>query len=212
MISWWRRLVKASLRWLMRHGRQPWAILVLAAVASVDSLLPMMPAEVLAVALFVLQPTRVRLVFVMFAVAAALSALLLALVVSGATAVASQIDSGASLMGTTAGPGWERAKALVQTWGAPVLAFSALFPDSPRTSIVVATLAGLPPLTITAWVLVGKLVLYGVLAWGVVRLPQWSRSVRWSQGSIGSRLQRMNRRLLALRRLLSRAPPPSMPT
>ena len=42
--------MKASLRWLMRHGRQPWAILVLAAVASVDSLLPMMPAEVLAVA------------------------------------------------------------------------------------------------------------------------------------------------------------------
>ena len=110
------------------------------------------------------------------------------------------------------GPGWEQAKALVQTWGAPVLAFSALFPDSPRASIVVATLAGLPPLTITAWVLVGKLVLYGVLAWGVVRLPQWSRSVRWSQGSIGSRLQRMNRRLLALRRLLSRAPPSSTPT
>jgi membrane protein YqaA with SNARE-associated domain len=212
MLSWWRRIVKASLRWLMRHGRQPWAIPVLAAVASADSLLPMMPAEVLAVALFILQPMRVRLIFVMFAGAAALSALLLALAVSGATAAANHVDSGASHLSALAGPGWEQAKALVQTWGAPVLAFSALFPDSPRASIVVATLSGLPPLAITAWVLVGKLVLYGALAWGVVRLPQWSRNGRLGQGPVGIRLQRMNRRLLALRRLLSRAPLSALPT
>jgi len=207
MLSWWRRLVKASLRWLIRHGRQPWAIPVLGTLAAGDSLLPMMPAEVLAVALFILQPTRVRIIFMVFAGAAALSALLLALAVGGATALASQADSGAWLMGIANGPGWERAKALVQAWGAPVLAFSALFPDSPRASIVVAALAGLPPLAITGWVLVGKLVLYGVLAWGVVRLPQWSLRARGGQGSVGTRVQGMHRRLLALRRLLSKAPP-----
>lgn len=199
--------MKASLRWLIRHGRQPWAIPVLGTFAAGDSLLPMMPAEVLAVALFILQPTRVRIILVVFAAAAALSALLLALAVGGATEVASQADSAAWLKGIANGPGWQQAKALFQAWGAPVLAFSALFPDSPRASIVVAALAGLPPLTITGWVLAGKLVLYGVLAWGVMRLPQWSRNARWSHGSMGIRLQGMNRRLLALRRLLSRAPP-----
>ncbi len=204
--------MKASLRWLVRHGRQPWAIPVLGTLAAGDSLLPMMPAEVLAVALFILQPTRVRIIFVVFAGAAGLSALLLALAVGGATAVASQADSGAWFMGIANGPGWEQARALVQAWGAPVLAFSALFPDSPRASIVVAALAGLPPLAITGWVLMGKLVLYGVLAWSVVRLPQWSRSARWSQGAMGIRLQAMHRRLLALRRVLSKAPPSDMPT
>ena len=93
-----------------------------------------------------------------------------------------------------------------------MLAFSALFPDSPRTSIVVAALAGLPPLAIAGWVLAGKLVLYGVLAWGVARLPHGSRHALGGQGPLGRRLQRMNRRLLALRRLLSRAPSSSIPT
>ncbi len=198
--------MKAGLRWLMRHGRQPWAIAVLAAVAAFDSLVPMVPAEVLAVALFILQPTRIRLVFAVFAGAAAVSALLLSLAVSGASELASQAGNAAGLAGIISGPGWDQAKALVQAWGAPVLALSALFPDSPRTSIAVAALAGLPPLEITAWILVGKLVLYGVLAWGVVRLPQWSRGARWGQGPVGTRLPRMNRRLLALRRLLSMPP------
>ena len=46
----------------------------------------------------------------------------------------------------------------------PALAVAAASSDSPRTSIAVAALAGLAPIDITRFVLLGKLLLYGLLA------------------------------------------------
>lgn len=207
MRTWIQRLTEAGTRWLLRHGRQPWAIAVLAGVAAADSVLPMVPAEVLALALFILQPQRTRLILLVFAAAAAVSALLLASGVAGALALGSQAGASSGWTGLGNGPGWQQASGLIQAWGAPVLALSALFPDSPRTSIAVGALAGLSPWAITGWILLGKLVLYGVLAWLVDRAPRWSRSARLGQGRLGRGLRRFSRRLLALRRLLQQTSP-----
>jgi hypothetical protein len=77
---------------------------------------------------------------------------------------------------------------VVETWPAalrnldgflpmvPALAVAAVFPDSPRTSIAVAALAGLAPIDITSFVLLGKLLLYGLLALAVQYIPaRWPR-------------------------------------
>ncbi len=186
--------------WLLRHGREPRAIVLLAAVAAADSVVPMIPAEVLALTLMILQPRRLGLLAAVFALAAAASAGLLAMLVAG---VAQAASVSGWLASERLGPGWSQAVSLVQAWGAPVLALAAVFPDSPRTSVAVAALASLPPLTIASMILVGKLVLYGLMAWIVGRTPKRlspRARVRWpAHRPVGRHL----RRFLALRRWLA---------
>ncbi len=188
------RWLAHAMRWLARHGRKPWAVPLLAAVALADSLVPMVPAELLAVSLFVLQPQRVRLVAVVFTLAAAGSTWLLAASVTGLMGWAGPAFDPQSL---ATGPGWEQARALVNAWGPAALALAGIFPDSPRTSVVVAALAGLDPLTIAASILAGKALLYAVLVAAVEFAPRLAGRLP------GRRLPRWHRRLMALRRLLA---------
>jgi len=157
----------------------------------------MMPAEFMAVALMILQPHRVVLVATTFAISAAVSAGLLATLIAGlaqATAWPGWIE------GERQGTGWAQALAWIESWGAPALGLAAIFPDSPRTSIAVAALAGFEPIRITIFVLAGKTLLYGLLALAVRHIPS-----RWPQRKNGSQLrgrlvQRPLRRFIALRR------------
>lgn len=171
--------------------------MLLAALAIADSLVPMVPAEVMAAALMILQPRRVGLIALAFALAAALSAGLLTTLVNGATQALSLLSW---LETERLAPGWNQATSLIQAWGAPVLALAAVFPDNPRTSIAVAALAGLAPVTIIGMVLVGKAVLYGLMAWIVWRFPARRRRRSAGARSRAGRLHRALRRFVAFRR------------
>ncbi len=188
------RALAHTLRWLVRHGRKPWALPLLAVVALADSLVPMVPAELLAVSLFILQPQRVRFIALVFTLAAAGSTWLLAATLSGVMGWAGGSFDPQAL---AAGPGWDQARALVNDWGPAALALAGIFPDSPRTSVAVAALAGMPPLTIAAAILAGKALLYAALVMVVEHGPRWAGRLP------GRRLPRMHRRLMALRRLLA---------
>ena len=187
--------------WLLRHGQQPYAIWSLSALCILDGFLPMVPAEFLALALMILQPRRMLLVVFAFAVSAATSAGMLATLVAG---VAKATALTGWLAGERQSTGWAQAVSLIQTWGAPALALAAVFPDSPRTSIAVAALAGLAPINITSFVLAGKLLLYGLLALAVHYIPtRWPRhhTATW----VGARqFSRAIRRFIALRRWVDR--------
>lgn len=161
----------------------------------------MVPAEFIALALMILQPRRMLLVAFAFAVSAATSAGLLATLVAS---VAKATALTGWLSGERQSTAWAQAVSLIQTWGAPALALAAVFPDSPRTSIAVAALAGLAPINITTFVLAGKLLLYGLLALAVHYIPaRWPR--RHAATWLGARhLRRAIQRFIALRRWIDR--------
>lgn len=161
----------------------------------------MVPAEFIALALMVLQPRRVLLVVVVFAVSAAMSAGLLATGIAGAaeaTPLASWLSS------ERQNAGWAQAVSLIQTWGAPALALAAIFPDSPRTSIAVATLAGIAPIHITAFILAGKLVLYGLIFLAWQYMPTRWPGHRKSSWPGARHLHRALQRLAAWRRWVNK--------
>ncbi len=199
--GWLRRSAVWSTAWLLNHGQRPYAIWSLSAICTLDGFLPMVPAELMAFTLMILQPRRVFLVVSAFAISAAISAGLLA------TLVASFVEATA-LIGWLErdrhSPGWSQVVSLIQTWGAPVLALAAVFPDSPRTSIAVAALAGFAPIEITAFVLAGKLLLYGMILLVVQYMPKrWPahHHATWP----GSRhLRRAVQRFAALHRWVNR--------
>lgn len=161
----------------------------------------MVPAELMAFTLMILQPRRVFLVVSAFAISAAISAGLLA------TLVASFVEATA-LIGWLErdrhSPGWSQAVSLIQTWGAPVLALAAVFPDSPRTSIAVAALAGFAPIEITAFVLAGKLLLYGMILLVVQYMPKRWPARHHATWPGARHLRRAVQRFAALHRWVNR--------
>ena len=163
-----RRFAAWGTTWLFRHGQKPYAIWSLSALCVLDGFLPMVPAEFIALALMVLQPRRALLIVFAFAVSAAMSAGLLATWIAG---VAEATPLAGWLSGERQNAGWAQAVSLIQTWGAPALALAAVFPDSPRTSIAVAALAGIAPIHITGFILAGKLLLYGLIFWALRYMP-----------------------------------------
>jgi membrane protein YqaA with SNARE-associated domain len=199
--GWLQRSAAWFSGWLLKHGQQPYAIWSLSALCILDGFLPMVPAEFIALALMILQPRRMLLVAFAFAVSAATSAGLLATLVAG---VAKATALTGWLAGEHQSAAWAQAVSLIQRWGAPALAVAAVFPDSPRTSIAVAALAGLAPIDITRFVLLGKLLLYGLLALAVQYIPaRWPRrhTATWP----GARhLRRAIQRFIALRRWVDR--------
>jgi membrane protein YqaA with SNARE-associated domain len=156
---------------LLRHGAQPRTLFFLAALSAFDSFFPMLPAEAFVVALGILQPKKSKLIVLVFAMASALSALLLALVLGTLSSSAERL--GLQLMGAQ----WDQALAMVRTWGPASMVFLAAFPDSPRTSIAALALSGVAPLLICLMVFLGKLILYAALLGLMHDLP--SRLGRW---------------------------------
>jgi membrane protein YqaA with SNARE-associated domain len=156
---------------LLRHGAQPRTLFFLAALSAFDSFFPMLPAEAFVVALGILQPKKSKLIVLVFAMASALRALLLALVLGTLSSSAERL--GLQLMGAQ----WDQALAMVRTWGPASMVFLAAFPDSPRTSIAALALSGVAPLLICLMVFLGKLILYAALLGLMHDLP--SKLGRW---------------------------------
>ena len=77
--SFFQRLFQRVETSLLRHGSEPKTIFLLAVLSVLDGFLPMLPAEMFVLALCVLQPQKGKVIVVVFALASALSAFLLAL-------------------------------------------------------------------------------------------------------------------------------------
>lgn len=195
--GWLKRAAAWGSAWLLSHGQKPYAIWSLSALCVLDGFLPMVPAELIVLVLMTLQPRRAWLIVMAFGVSAAMSAGLLATLVTSvaqATALTAWVES------ERQSSGWAQAVGLIQAWGAPALSVAAIFPDSPRTSIAVAALAGIEPIKITSFVLAGKLMLYGLIFVALQYMPsRWpgSENSTWP----GARyLRRAIHRFAALRR------------
>ena len=186
-----RRLLKLAQTAMLRHGTEPSTLVFLALVSVFDGFVPMLPAEVFVLALGILQPQRGKLIVLVFAVASALSALLLALLLGTLSASAEWL--GLQLMGAQ----WDQALTTVRAWGPTTTVLLAAFPDTPRTSIAVIALSGVTPAAIGLMVFAGKLVLYASLLALIHHLP--SRLGRWrSADALWKRwLQRRARRFVA---------------
>jgi membrane protein YqaA with SNARE-associated domain len=187
----------------LRHGTQPRTMFFLAALSVLDGFVPMLPAEVFVVALCILQPQRGKVIVMLFAVASALSALLLALLLGTLSSSAEWI--GLQLLGAQ----WDQASSAIRTWGPASMVFLSVFPDSPRTSIAALALSGVAPEVIGLMVFVGKLLLYAGLLGFMHDLP--SRLVSWRKTDARWRqwLQRRASRFVAYcRRLRSLAGQP----
>jgi len=172
----WLRIVKPSLLWIARKGRRPWLVAILALAACTDSLMPVLPAELFAFALMVLQPERRLVIALGFALASATSAVLLAGALGGAfawlglgTLMDTPPETGEAPKGDfreASGDFAILAQTLLREGGLPALWMLALlstFPDTPRAAVALATLLGLAPSGIFAAVLAGKTALYLIL-------------------------------------------------
>ncbi len=169
--SFFQRLFQGVETALLRHGSEPKTIFLLAVFSVLDGFLPMLPAELFVLALCVLQPQKGKVIVVVFALASALSAFLLALGMGTLTASAESMSQ--KLMGSQ-GP---QVLAMLREWGSVSMVFFSVFPDSPRSSIALFALSGVSPQSIGAMVFLGKLMLYTGLLLLIHHLP--SRVGKW---------------------------------
>lgn len=156
---------------LLRHGTEPKTIFLLAVLSVFDGFLPMMPAEMFVLALCVLQPQKGKVIVVVFALASAVSAFLLALGMGTLTESAESLSQ--KLMGSQ-GP---QVLAMLRDSGPVSMVFLSIFPDSPRSAIALFALSGVSPDSIGAMVFIGKMMLYTVLLLLIYHLP--SRVGKW---------------------------------
>lgn len=193
----YRRVTVAATSRFLQAARHPYAFVPFTLLAAADSVMPLVPAEVMAITLMVLQPRRAQVIGAGFAFAAATSAFVFSLLVTQARAyvLAANPDIADVL---------ENSSVFIADWGAPALAALSIFPDSPRASVAAATVGGLTPLTIACSVLIGKLVLYAGLVYAVRNLPQLIARLRKTSSPTAWRLYPRLRRLAAFQRLLQR--------
>ena len=110
----------------------------------------MLPAEVFVIALAILQPSHGKLIVMIFALSAGVSALLLSLLLHS-------FDDAAQWLGMqTFDAQWDQAKAILHAAGPGILVFASVFPDSPSPSIAVLTFSGISPVCIGSMVFIGK--------------------------------------------------------
>ena len=197
MNNWYVRVSEATTRYLIAAANHPYALLPFLLLAVSDSVLPVLPAELMAVALMIIQPHRARVTGIGFAIASAVSALVLALIIIEARPYVLQLNPGLAEVLAHGSP-------IITDWGAPALAALSIFPDSPRISIAAATVAGMAPVSIASAVLAGKLVLYLVLSTLLRRLSEHNATVREFNSPVARRNHRTLRRLAAFQRFLRR--------
>jgi len=169
--SYFQRLFQRVETALLRHGSEPKTIFWLAVFSVFDGFLPMLPAEMFVLALCVLQPQKGKVIVLVFALASALGAFLLALGMGTLTESAESLSQ--KLMGSQ-GP---QVLSMLRDSGPISMVFFSVFPDSPRSAIALFALSGVSPDSIGAMVFIGKLMLYTVLLLLIYHLP--SRVGKW---------------------------------
>lgn len=163
--SFFQRLFQRVEAALLCRGSEPQTIFLLAVFSVLDGFLPMLPAEIFVLSLCVLQPQKGKVIVVVFALASALSAFLLALGMGTLTASAESLSQ--KLMGSQ-GP---QVLAMLRDSGPGSMVFFSVFPDSPRSAVALFALSGVSPESIGAMVFIGKLMLYTGLLLLIYHLP-----------------------------------------
>lgn len=154
--SLWHRLSRTFSIIVLNYGARPFMIFVLATLALFNAFVPMTPNAFILI-LAILQPEREKLIVVLFAISAGLSAFAFALILS-------RFNDSAQLLGVeTFGEHWETAQQIMATYGPGLLVLLSIFPDIPRPSITVVSFSGVAPIWIGLMVFIGKLVLYSLL-------------------------------------------------
>lgn len=183
---------------LLRYGAMPRTMFFLAALTALDGFIPMLPAEGFVIAMCVLQSRRGIFIVLLFALASAISAYLLALLLG-------KLNFSAESLGLNfLGAQWDQASSFFQTWGPSGMVFLSAFPDTPRTSIAALALSDVAPEVIGLMVFIGKMLLYTGLLGLVHYLP--TKLVRWRRSNLLWKiwLQRRASRFVAFCRRIRR--------
>jgi len=179
--------------WLDRVSGRPWFLPAVSAFPLCDYVAPVLPNQVLLLALTVLHPRRWWAFALAWVAAGALGAFLAAVAIQAA---------GPALLDTLFGgapePTGSAAVALdlIERWGLWALVPLSMLPWPPRTAVLLCAIAGLPPQGIAAATALGRALPVGVYALLGSRAPHLLRRIR-----------SVDRVLRKIKDLRSKAPP-----
>lgn len=135
-----------------RHSGKPWFWPMAGISPALDYVIPILPNQLLMIALSALQPRRWLTVAGVFVLASSLGAFGAAILVQEATALV----SGYLPVEPEPGGTWEAVSGQLERWGVPALAVMALSPIPPRTAVFVCATVGMAPELIALAVGVGR--------------------------------------------------------
>jgi hypothetical protein len=138
--------------WMERHSHKKWFWGSVWLCPALDYVLPMLPNQMLMIALSALKPARWLFIALLFVSASAAGAY------AAAFAVQQFQEAAASLLPAAdeASAAWTSAKANVERWGLWALAVLSLSPFPPRLGVLVCAAAGMPPEQIGLVVAAGR--------------------------------------------------------
>lgn len=159
---------------LDRAAHRRWFLPAVAAFPLSDYALPVMPNQMLLMALSVLQPRRWWTLTVTFVAATSLGALLVAAAVQTAGPwLLDTVSGGSPDQGT-----FREITRQIERYGLWALVGLAMLPSPPRTAVLVCALVGISPWAIALAVLAGRPVPTTVLAIAGARAPRLLRRFR----------------------------------
>ena len=160
---------------LDRVSGRPWFLPAVAAFPLCDYIVPVLPNQVLLLALTVLHPRRWWAFGLAWVAAGALGAFLAAVVIQAAGPWL--LDA---LFGGAPEPTGSAAAALdlIEGWGLWALVPLSMLPWAPHTAVLLCAVTGLPPLGIAAAVALGRALPVGVYAFLGSRAPHLLGRIR----------------------------------
>lgn len=169
------------LNWVMKKGRKPKAVYVLAGISIGDFFVPALPTQTSVILLAWLHPKKAWIIALMFAVAAAMGASILVLI---STLLDSYLQSAIPAEESSSYHSWETLKGYTNQYGLYALAAMSLLPTPPRSMVILSLLSGISSCLVVVTVFLGKLLWFGGVVFVVSRSPKWLVKLPW----IGSKI------------------------
>ncbi len=160
-LGWMRRLS----RFAVLQGSRRRAIAVLGGASVGDFFVPALPTQTSVIALGLLQPQRAAWVALVFALAAAVGAGLLAVLLMGASAYAQQFGE------ARFGSEWTQVVQTVRDYGVWAVLLASIFPSPPRLLTAATLLSGAAAWAVLLAVFAGKLIWFGLFLLLLTRAP-----------------------------------------
>ncbi|WP_434998980.1 hypothetical protein ACRZ5S_20595 [Vibrio scophthalmi] len=174
-------IAQRVLRWMIRNGRDPKSVYVLAGVSVGDFFVPALPTQTSVMLLAWLQPQKALVIALMFAISATVGAsILVALAVFFDSYLQSAIPTEESNQYLS----WVKLKDYVNLYGLYALAAMSLLPTPPRSMVILSLLSGISGYVVVTTVFLGKLLWFGSVVFLVSRSPNWLIKLPW----IGSKM------------------------
>ena len=171
-------------RWIARlekFSNRRWYNPVIGFLAGIDHFILVVPTDGLVVTSALLQPRRWLSLTTLASAGSTLGAFAMgALVRAYGEPFVRVLVGDASRLST-----WRQAADWVHAYGSPALIAMAILPFPLQPAIIICVLAGLPLETLALWIFLGRLVKYGLLAWGSTHGARWVG--KWKKARIESR-------------------------